>query len=127
MCYNNIDNKMVNTDGIFMKKLLLIIGAFSIGMAYADHDLPLDLNKDNIVCGKYKLSSTSKLQDVMKNCNPNEYKKLDGYQHCRHHGGCQAIDESAKWIKLEFYPTNRHDEVTCYFANDKIKDCEIDD
>jgi hypothetical protein len=93
-----------------MKKLLILISGLSVGVAYADSKINLD--KQTVTCGSYKLNTKSTASDVLKYCN---VKKFEEENHIIH---------KEQEVKFE---ANTTVKMKCEFTSDKIDECKIDD
>jgi len=93
-----------------MNKLLILISGLSVGLAYADSNINLD--KQTVTCGSYKLSNKSTASDVLKYCN---VKKFGEENHLIH---------KEQEVKFE---ANTTVKMKCEFSGNKVDKCKIDD
>ena len=88
----------------------MLICGFIVGVAYADEKINLD--KQIVMCGSYKLTSKSTASDIMKNCN---VKKYEEEKHLIH---------NEQEIKFDATTTTK---MKCEFSGNKLEKCKIDD
>lgn len=90
------------------KNLILLCGLFTC-LAYADGKVNLD--KQSVTCGNYKLTNKSTASDIMKYC---AVKKYEDENHLIH---------TEQEIKFEATITTK---MKCEFSGDKLEKCKID-
>ncbi len=93
-----------------MKKLLILLSALSVSLVYANETVNLD--KQTVMCGDYKLTNKSTESDVIKHCN---IKKLETEDHIIH-----------KEQEVKFEATTQV-LMKCEFSANKVDKCKIDD
>lgn len=93
-----------------MKKLFILLCGLSVGIANADEKINLD--KQTVMCGSYKLTGKSTASDIMKNCN---VKKYEEEKHLIH---------NEQEIKFDATTTTK---MKCEFSGNKLEKCKIDD
>lgn len=92
-----------------MKKILILLAGLSISIAYADGKVNLD--KQNVTCGSYKLTTKSTASDVLKYCKVSKYEEENHLIHKEQ----EAKFEATATIKMK-----------CEFSGNKVKKCKID-
>lgn len=99
------------TGSNYFKFILGLIFLFISITTFADQSI--DLSKQTVKCGNFKLS----LQ-----MNPNQVKK-----YCKVYDTDHDYNDGQQELKLEFWTDNPKLDLDCKFIDNKLKYCAIDD
>lgn len=94
-----------------MKKILLGLIALGVTCVYADQ--MVNLQHDKIMCGNYRISEKSTVNELNKHCKPYDTD--------------HDMENGQKELELNFYSTAPHQDMKCIFLDGKLNYCKIDD